>query len=244
VDNLDTMQRDGEPPPSRRGILGALGLGGAALVASAVAASRPAAAQAPDTTTANTGSAGTQPVASTAPSATTVATTTTTAPPRRPTADDLPLIGAARVFELAAAEVYSRVSARIDEFGFDDATKAFVGDLSARHRAYAEQLGAVYGPGAPFAGSDKIAQQLGAEAIATATGPQVLQGAQAVEEAAVDTHLELLGQIQSVQAATLIASIQIIEARHAATLASLQSTPYDASAPAVEDGADAITAGA
>lgn len=219
MDNPDTMQPVADGQPSRRRLLKAVGIGGA--VTALVASTRPAGAQEATTTT---------------PEA-----TTTTAPPRKPGAADLPLIAAAKIVELTAAAAYAAATARIDQLGLDDPTKELLIGAGAHHQAYAEALSAMYGPGSPSSPSESLATKLGADQFANGDGPAVLAAALALEEAAVDTHLGLLGQLQSTDAAALVASIQIVEARHAAVLAVLTGTAYGAGAPATEDGAQALT---
>ena len=236
MDTPDSMQPATVDQPSRRRLFGVLGVAGA--VTALVAATRPAAAQEPPTTA--------EPVLlpdapTTPPSATTVAPSTTT-PPKGPQAADLPLLGAAKVLELSAAKAWSAAVARLDQLGYDDAAKELVTDIQRHHAAYAEALSAMYGPGSPDAASAAASAKLGAGAFGTGDGAAVLSAGVALEQAAADTHMSLLGLLQSTDAAALVASIQIVEARHAAVLAHLQGLAYGADAPAVEDGSHALTA--
>jgi len=236
VDTPDTMQPATSGQPSRRRLFSALGVGSA--VTALVAAARPAAAQETPTTA--------EPMLvseapTTTPGAAAGAPSTTT-PPRAPQAADLPLLGAAKVLELSAATAWSAAVARLDQLGYGDAAKELIADIERHHTAYAEALSALYGPGSPDAASATVGAKLGADAFGTGDGTAVLAAGVALEQAAADTHLSLLGQIQSTDAASLVASIQIVEARHAAVLAHLQGQPYGADSPAVEDGSHALTA--
>lgn len=219
MDNPDTMQSATDGQPSRRRLLQVVGIGGA--ITALAASTRPAAAQESTTTT--------------------PAPATTAAPPKQPPAADLALIGKAKIVELTAAAAYAAATARIDQLGYDDPTRELVLAVGAHHLAYAEALSAMYGPGSPAKPSAALATQLGADTFASGDGKAVLAAAAAVEEAAVDTHLALLGLLVSSDAAALIASIQIVEARHAAVLGLLGGTAYGAGSPATEDGAQALS---
>lgn len=211
MDTPDTNQR--AEHASRRSLLRALGIGGAAVAV--LGSARPAAAQ--------------------------DAGTTTTAPPKHPDSDDLQLLSAAKLLELTAAAGYAALTAdRLAQLGFDDRTKELLTAIGAAHTAYAEALSALHGPGSPQAPSADVATLLNTAAFATGNQSTVLGAARAVEDKALDTHLALLEVLRSTNAAALVASIQIAEARHAAVLALLQGTTYDASAPVAEDGADAL----
>jgi hypothetical protein len=215
VDNPDTIQGASTPArATRRTLLRALGIGGA--VAAVSVAARPASAQ---------------------------DATTTTSPPLAPTQSDRPLLGALKVAELSAVEAYSVLTPeRLAALGYDAPTTEVLSVLGVHHRSYAESLNALYGPGAPMQTSDKVLSAMNAAALATGDAATVLATAQAIEELLVDTHLVAIENTQSVEMAALLASILPVEARHATVLAHLQGQPYDSSAPAEEDGADALPA--
>jgi hypothetical protein len=228
VPDVGTAERGGDlhsPGTGRRSLLAALGLGG---VVAAVGAARPAAAQDATTTT-------------TAGSATTA--TTTTAPPKAPDQADLDVLGFAKQMELTIADAFNTAFTKdkLDALAPDDVERELLNVLGAHHQAYAEAISALYGPGSPSSPSDELKTALGTDKLAGAALADVRTAAAAIEEAAVDTHLEILGMLRSTNAATLIASIQIVEARQAAVLGALAGQAYGADAPAEEDGTSSLT---
>ncbi len=223
MDNPDTIQRADIGQPSRRGLLRALGIGGVATAF--VASARPAVAQEGSTTT------------------TVAPLPTTTAPPKKPSRADLELLRFAEGVERTAARGYLALTdARLAELAFDEPTVDVLRSLTPHHRAYAEAISALHGPTDPRSPVIEIADALDIAALAAGDAAAVLAAAQSIEEMLVDTHLDLMGIAQSTNVAALLASIQIVEARHAAVLAGLRKLPYDATVPAFEDGAESLTA--
>lgn len=209
---------------SRRGILAALGLGGAA-TAFAVS-SRPAQAQESPTTEAPT------PALMAAESA---------PPPAGIQPEDRPLVDAAKVLELTAAAAYAIAGARASQLGLDASTTTLMATLGAHHQAYAEALSAAYGPGASKNANTALLEKLGGAAFASGSAADVMRAAHDLEHAAADTHLSLLGLVLSTDIASLIASIQVTEYRHAATLSALLGTAAATDEAAIEDGEDALS---
>jgi hypothetical protein len=249
VDNPDTIERSQGAPASRRGLLSALGLGG--LAASALATASRADAQASSTTTAAADTTPTTEAMMTAAAPTTqaaatasteAAVTTTTAPPQKPQPTDLPLLAAAKVLELTATALYATANGRASELGLDEPTTALMAALQAHHQAYAEAISAMYGPGSPSSENAELATLLGAPDFGTGDAAAVRKAAIALETAASDTHLSLLGALDSTDAASLVASIEIMESRHAATLSHLDGVAYDATKAAIDDAGAALTA--
>ena len=260
VDTPDTIQQADSGRTSRRGILAALGLGGAATAL--VTSARPAQAQTTETTTAPTepapyGTPSTEPMLVTAaPTDTRPYDTTTydtspeprvlaaggesTPPPKKIQPEDLPLLGAAKVLELTAAQASETVIARLDSLGVDEATAALLRAIAAHHRAYAEAISAAFGPGSPATPNPALLTLLGGPVFAEGTGAEVLKAMQEVEHHCSDTHQTLLGLLISTDAAALVASIVVIEARHAVVLGMLLGQPYGADELAIEDSADAL----
>jgi hypothetical protein len=238
---------------SRRGILAALGLGSAATAL--FTSARPAQAQTTDTTVAATATAettpGTEPMLVTAapdttqpvgePRALTSATPETTLPPKKVQPEDLPLLGAAKVLELTAADACERAAARADGLGLDDAGKALLAVLGAHHRAYAEALSALYGPGSPSAPNPALLELLGGTVFVEGSSADALQALHDLEHHCSDTHQTLLGLLLSTDAAALVASIQIVEARQGAVLSILLGKTYGADELAIDDAADALS---
>lgn len=254
VDNPDMIQQASSGRTSRRGILAALGLGSAATAL--ITSARPAQAQTTDTTVAATATADTTPstepmLVTEAPTDTSVtpeprlltaaAGTDTTVPPKKVQPEDLPLLGAAKVLELTASEAYGIAASRIDSLGLDEAATALMASLAAHHRAYAEALSALYGPGSPSAANSTLLETLGATTLADGSPADVLKTLHELEHHCSDTHQTLLGLLISTDAAALVASIQVVEARHGAVLAILAGQTYGAEELAIEDAADALT---
>lgn len=240
---------------SRRGLLAALGLGGAATAFAL--SSRPAQAQesgTTDTTVAPTEtSAPTAETPTTEPSVIATAETTsetvaplgaapeTTLPPAAIQPEDRPYVAAAKVLELTAARAYGEANARIADLGLDGAGTALFAALEAHHKAYAEALSAAYGPGAPKDANPALFAQLGGDTFASGDSMAVLMAAHELEHAAADTYLDMLGTVRSTDIAALIASIQITEYRHAATIDAIMKMSGDTDDLALEDGAGALS---
>lgn len=162
----------------------------------------------------------TTPPAST--SDTTPATTTTTAPPKRPTEDDVTLLGFAQSVELAARDLYDAALATKD---FDETQRAVIATIRESHDAYAAALSALLGRQAPQVANPSL------EELSSTFGgdtKSVLDAAYQLESTAVATHTEILGKLQGLDGAALIASILIVEARHGTVIAHLNgSTELD-----------------
>jgi hypothetical protein len=144
--------------------------------------------------------------------------TTTTAPPKRPTVDDVALLGFAQSVELAARALYD-VALGADVF--DDVQRVVVATIRESHDAYAASLSALLGRDAPQkvnAVFDDLESSFRGDAAS------VLDAASALESTAVATHTDILGQLQGTDGATLIASILIVEARHGTVLAHLNGS--------------------
>ena len=142
--------------------------------------------------------------------------TTTTAPPLRPTDADIELLGVAQQLELAARDLYDKALAA-SGWSADQAT--VVTTLRESHEAYAQSLSGLLGRNAPGAASPELLRILGA---GWAGSPdKFLAAAYQLESAAVATHADLIAKLQGTDALTLIASIQIAEARHGTVLADM-----------------------
>jgi len=238
---------------SRRGILAALGLGGAATAFAL--SSRPAQAQETETTDAPaTTGAPTDTVASETPttepmliataeptSETVDGATPSTMPPSAIQPEDRPLVAAAKVLELTIAAAYANANARIADLGLDDAGTTLFAALEAHHRAYAEALSAAYGPGAPSNSNPALLAKIGGDTFASGPTMDVLMAAHEAEHAAADTYLTMLGTVRSTSIAALLASIQITEYRHAATITAMHGGSEHTDDAAIEDGAEALS---
>jgi hypothetical protein len=227
----------GHGAASRRSLLRLLGLGGVASVAAFAA--RPAHAQ--DTTTTAPTSPGDPGGTTTSAATTTTPVATTTPPPRAPTDSDRNLLAALKTVELTATHAYAVMTPRLTQLGYDEPTTSVLAILEPHHRAYAESLSGLFGPGLQVGVNESVLQALQAEQLANGDAAAVLATAQSIEDTILDTYLNALDSIESTDFAALAASILIVQARHAAVLGNLQGQPYDASSPAEEDGADALT---
>jgi Ferritin-like domain len=187
----------------RRRLLG-IGLGGAAVSLLPFLVGR---ASATSTTVATSDTAS-------APSST-IAATTTTGSPKRPTDDDVTLLGFAQTVEIAASRLYELAVATAD---FDDDDKAVMATFLDAHRAYAASLSGFLGREAPQAVNpifDEMQDSFGGDRAS------VLDAAYNLESVAVATHTDILGQLQATDGAALIASILLVEAAHGTVLAIL-----------------------
>ena len=208
-----------EPAPAdsalRRRLLG-IGLGGAALSLLPFLMGRASAT----TTTGSTSD--------------TTPTTTTTAPAKRPSTDDVTLLGFAQSVELAARDLYD---VALGTSGFDADQRAVIATIRESHDAYAASLSAILGrlaPQTPNPVVDSLSSSFAGERST------VLAAAYTLVSTAVATHTDILGKLQGTDGATLIASILIVEARHGTVLAYLNGkTELDDLL--VNDEADALT---
>ena len=139
--------------------------------------------------------------------------TTTAPPPKRPTAADIELLAVAQSIELAIRDLYD---AALAANSFEGATAEAVTAIREAHEAYAQSISGLIGADAPGIRSDKLynAQRSNFSGSATA----VAQAAADLENVACATHLDILGSLIGVDATGLIASILVVEARHATVL--------------------------
>jgi hypothetical protein len=200
-----------EPRPTalRRRLLGAglVGLAGSLVPRLTGVASAATPSTTPDSTTGGTTG-----------DSTVVATqaTTTTAPPKQPQADDVTLLSFAQSLEIAAERLYA-TALRAGSLG--DTTMAIVANVHQAHQSYGQALNALLGRKAPGQALTDVVDQyssgFGGDNAA------FLAAARELEDTAVATHTEILGQLQGTDAASLIASIILAEARHALVFADL-----------------------
>ena len=146
---------------------------------------------------------------------TAAATTSTTAPPKRPTDADVALLDFAQELELTARALYDKALAA--KWSANQAV--VVATIREAHEAYAQSLSGLLGRKASGTANETLLRQF---ATAWAGTPdKLLAAAYDFESAAVATYAEMLGKLQGTDAAQLIASIQIAEARHGTALADL-----------------------
>ena len=144
--------------------------------------------------------------------------TTTTAPPLRPSADDIALLGFAQQLEIAGLRLYDQALAKVK---WTTEQLTVVATIRQQHAAYSASLSGLLGRQAPNAKSDQIFAKFSSGF--TGDAKAVLQTAWQFESSAVATHLDILAKLQGVNGAALLASIQITEARNGTVLADLAS---------------------
>lgn len=146
----------------------------------------------------------------------TEAATATTAPPKRPTADDVVLLSFAQSVELTARNLYD---VAIAAGAFEGVTLEAVRAIREAHEAYAQSLSGLLGRVAPNAQIDDLFDSL--QSGFAGSVEDVATAARALENTAVATHTDIVGALLGIDGAALIASILIVEARHATVLAML-----------------------
>jgi hypothetical protein len=148
---------------------------------------------------------------------TTEAATTTTAPPRRPTAADIELLGFAQQLEMAVVGVYDRA---LGGDALDDTARTVFSIIRESHQAYGQTAAALLGQDSPRGGPLDVPEL---SALGTLGGSQEDLAAEALgaETMALATHIELVGQVESTEGAELLASMAVIESRNCVVLSEL-----------------------
>ncbi len=201
MDNdVTEANRPGEPLPRRRFVRA--GLGGAVVSLLPFLSERAAASTPPD---------------SGAPTTTAPPATTTTAPAKRPTESDVPLLGFAEGAELAAKSLYDVALRSLTDL--DDLTRSVLVTIRENHLAYGNALSGLLGR--LTAGEQDGDLVEGRTPDFGGSLEDVLAAAADLESTLVATHLDLLGQLEGGDAAELIASFVVTEARHGTVLVSL-----------------------
>lgn len=142
--------------------------------------------------------------------------TTTTAPPKRPTEDDIVLLSFAQSVELTIRDLYD---VAIGAGTFTDATLEAVKAIREAHEAYAQSLSGLLGRVAPNTRIDELFTSL--EKDFSGSSSDVATAARALENTAVATHSEVVGQLLGIDGSALVASMLMVEARHATYLATI-----------------------
>ena len=156
----------------------------------------------------------------------------TTTAPRRPTADDVALLGFAQTVELTARDLYQ---AALDG-GLADSDLADVfTTLRDNHKEYANRLSGILGVDAPQQRDDALFDELvggfeGGDAVDVATSGTEL------ESTIVATHTDLIGRLEGVDGLAAIASFLVVEARHGTVLADVAGHGDDLDAMLVAEG--------
>jgi len=205
--DIDVTDRAQPDSALRRRLLG-IGLGGAAVSLLPFLAGRAGATTPASGPTDSTGSSS--------------AATTTTAPQKRPTEDDVTMLGFAQSIEIAAYQLYDvALATKV----FDENDRAVLATIHDAHRAYAGSLSGFLGRAAPQKAHpmfDQVKSSFGGDRSS------ILDAAYTLESMAVATLTDMLGQLQGTDGAGLIASILIVEGRHGTVIAYLNgSTDLD-----------------
>lgn len=138
-------------------------------------------------------------------------------PPKKPTEDDLELLGAAQRLELSLRDVYDDAIGGVA--GWTDEQAAVMVTLREAHEEFANALSSMLGTDAPGERSEVAYAEL--RNAAKGTPAEVIPAMWAVESRATATHLEVLGALVGTDGAELTAAIITAEARHSTALADL-----------------------
>ena len=132
------------------------------------------------------------------------------APSGRPNAADTELLAFAQGAELAVHDLYTKA---IDSGRFTGDELTMLEQFAAHHLAYAQSINGLIGKDATNRRNEGVysayASQLG-------TGATTYRTLQSLENTLVATHTDILSNLESHDASTLVASIITVEARHAA----------------------------
>jgi hypothetical protein len=135
--------------------------------------------------------------------------------PNVPTDADSAVLDLVIGFELAVSELYRR---KLEAGTGSDALADAVGVMAENHQAYAQAIAGATGLSAGEANPSLVAAlRNGFEG----SDEEFFAAAHEVEQAAVSTHTDALGNYESNEAILVTASILIAEARHATVLADL-----------------------
>ena len=118
------------------------------------------------------------------------------------------------MLELTVRDLYQLA---LDLKAFDETTLAVVKAIGEAHGAYAQSISGLIGRTAPNSQITPLYSQL--KASFTGDAQSVATAARQLENAVVATHSEIIGKLAGVDGSALIASMVVIEARHATVLA-------------------------
>ncbi len=128
-----------------------------------------------------------------------------------PSESDMVFLAEVMRVELAASDLY--LSAATDNTGD---LEAAITVLAGNHRAYAQAIAGATGMSAGSADEELVAQYAPAF---LGSQTELLTSAHTLEQTLVATHTELIDQLESIHSITLVASIAVIESRHATVIA-------------------------
>jgi len=131
---------------------------------------------------------------------------------------DTKLLAFAQALELSIRDVYATLVERGTKTGDE---LAILELMHSHHVAYQQSLNGVLGKKAATTRNDEVfTKTVAALSDPSQTWPVLLD----LENTAVATHSAIVERIESPKAASLIASVVMIEARHAAIISTLVST--------------------
>jgi Ferritin-like domain len=145
------------------------------------------------------------------------AATTTTAPPQRPTSDDVVLLQFVQSLEQSAVSLYDVALA---SNGLGDELVAVLTQVRASHLAYVQSLSAMLGTNATTAAASGVVDAA-RDSFASGQDVDTATAAHDLENVAVATHTDVLAQLSGTDAAALVASILVVEARHSLVFGTL-----------------------
>ncbi len=228
--------RASDQAADRRGFLRRAAMAITAGSAAVVVGSRQAAAQTNSTTSNPTASVGSVATNSSAPTsiatASSAAATTTTAPQKSPNNADLKLLAFAQSLELSAVDAYAvALGGKL----LTGPAIVVATTFMSHHRQHAQALGGLAAKAAPNTANATISKKFGARLAGAATEADLLKAAFDIETAAASSYVALLGALVGTDAAATVASIQPVEARHAAVIGQYLGLPVATYLPNFED---------
>lgn len=132
------------------------------------------------------------------------------APSERPNAADSELLAFAQGAELAVHDLYT---AAIDSGRFTGDELTMLEQFAAHHLAYAQSINGLIGKDATNSRNQGV---YSAYIGQMSSGTTAYRALQTLENTLVATHTDVLSSLENHDAATLVASIITVEARHAA----------------------------
>ena len=166
------------------------------------------------------------------------ATTTTTLPPSKPQTTDLVFLAFAQSLELAAVQAYGvALASTLLSDKVAEVARAF----QSHHLDHAQSFAGMAGKAATGVANQSLLAKFGPVLQAARTEADLVTATLAVETAAAATYTAGLAQLIGTNPAALVASIQPIEARHAAVLGEALQLPVEDYTPLIETTAAALT---
>lgn len=137
-----------------------------------------------------------------------------TTPLKQPTAADIVLLTAAQSAELAVRDLYNTA---FGAGGFSDVQQSVLELFRDHHTAYVQALNGLLGKSATNKRNESLYSSYTDQIQSTTTSLTALQE---LENILVATHTVIVGSLVGLDGANLMASILVVEARHAAVFGS------------------------